>query len=208
MNWALQSRLCLERSKKEVSDFTHHLFPESPSFNLKPIIDPAPYVAYDLIYSLISRISSRAFVGAPACYDKVWVEAVNAFPMDVEKVKFALLIFPASMRSWIVPFLPQKWRLTRNHRNVRNLLFPASKLQKSQEDFTVLNFLLQTSKDTDPETLTSRMILLTAAAVSKLGIWNFKKTWICWSLRSSITHQWRQYKWFTVFVQCRNTFRP
>jgi len=158
----------LERSKKEVSDLIHHLFPESQSFNLKPFIDSAPYVAYDLIYSLISRISSRAFVGAPTCYDKAWVEAVNAFPMDVEKVKFALLFFPASMRSWIVPFLPQKWRLTRNHRNVRNLLFPASKLQKSQEDFTVLNFLLQTSKDTDPETLTSRMILLTAAAVSKL----------------------------------------
>ena len=85
--------------------------------------------------------------------------------MDVEKVKFALLIFPSFMRSWIVPFLPQKWRLTRDHRNVRNLLFPGSKLEKSKEEFTILNFLLQTSKDVDPETLTSRIILLTAAAV-------------------------------------------
>ena len=87
--------------------------------------------------------------------------------MDVEKVKFALLLFPAFMRPWVVPFLPPKWRLLRNHENVRRLLFPSSKLEKSEEEFTVLNFILQTSKDNNPETLTSRLMLLTAAAVSK-----------------------------------------
>ena len=130
-------------------------------------IGQASYVAYDLIYTLISRISSRVFIGAPICYDKDWVEAVTAFPMDVEKVKFALLLFPTFMRPWVVPFLPPKWSLNRNHRNVRHLLFPSSKLRKSEEEFTVLNFLLQTSKDNNPETLTSRLMLLTAAAVSE-----------------------------------------
>ena len=91
---------------------------------------------------------------------------MNAFPLDVEKVKFALLLFPTFMRSWLVPFLPPKWRLIRNHENVRKLLFPSLDLEKSNEDFTVLNFLLQTSKDNDPTDLTSRLILLTAAAVS------------------------------------------
>ena len=129
-------------------------------------IDTTSYVAYDLIYSLISRISSRAFVGAPVCYEETWTRTVNAFPMDVEKVKFALLVFPSAARSWIVHLLPQKWRLTRDHRQVRNLLFPEKKLKMSEEEFTFFNFLLQTSKDTDPETLTSRMILMTAAAVS------------------------------------------
>ncbi len=140
------------------------------------MIYSSSFVAYDLIYSLVSRISSRAFVGGPTCYNEAWIEAVNAFPMDVEKVKFTLLLFPAFMRSWIVGFLPQRWRLTRNHKNVRNLLFPASKLAKSQEDFTVLNFLLQTSKDTNPETLTSRMILLTAAAVSRVVVSHIEST--------------------------------
>lgn len=130
-------------------------------------IDAASYIAYKIIYTMISRVSSRAFIGAPKCYDPAWVEAVTAFPMDVEKVKFALLALPSFMRSWVVPLLPPKWRLERNHKNVRNLLFPSSKLEKSGEDHTVLNFLLQTSKDNDPETLTSRMILLTAAAVSE-----------------------------------------
>lgn len=132
------------------------------------IIGPTSYVAYDLIYTLISRISSRVFIGAPNCYEQDWVEAVTAFPMDVEKVKFALLLFPAFMRPWVVSVVPPKWRLLRNHENVRNLLFPSFRLQKSEEEFTVLNFLLQTSKDNDPETMTSRLMLLTAAAVSEL----------------------------------------
>ncbi len=96
---------------------------------------------------------------------RAWVEAVTAFPMDVEKVKFALLALPNFMRSWVVSLLPPKWRLELNHKNVPNLLFSSSKLEKSGEDHTVLDFVLQTSKDNDPDTLTSRMILLTAAAV-------------------------------------------
>ena len=59
-----------------------------------------------------------------------------------------------------------KWRLARDHQKVRDLLFPAMQLKKPEEEFTFLGVLLQTSKDTDPETLTSRMILMTAAAVS------------------------------------------
>ncbi|KAL9028492.1 MAG: hypothetical protein Q9196_003147 [Gyalolechia fulgens] len=86
--------------------------------------------------------------------------------MDVEKVKFALLLFPDPMRSWIAPLLPQRRRISRNHRNVRDLLFPQSKLKRSDEEYTVLNFLLQTAKDNDPDTLSARLILLTAAALS------------------------------------------
>lgn len=128
-------------------------------------LDAASYVAYKSIYTIISRISSRVFVGAPTCYETEWIEPVNAFPMDVEKTKFALLLFPSFIRPLITYFLPMKWRLIRNHRRVRDLLFPLSRIEKSKEEYTVLNFLLQASKDTDPESLTSRMILLTAAAV-------------------------------------------
>lgn len=163
MNSTLSSRICLGRKALNAS-FCHLL--QGQSSLTKDFTHVAPSVAYDLIYFLVSRISSRAFVGAPLCYDKGWIEAVNAFPMDVEKVKFALMIFPDFMRPWIVSLLPQKHRLVRNHQYVRNLLFPASKLAKTEEKSTVLNLLLQSSKDTDPETLTSRMILLTAAAVS------------------------------------------
>lgn len=87
--------------------------------------------------------------------------------MDVEKVKFALLIFPEFVRPWLAPWLPQRRRLARDHKEVQNLIFPESRLEKTEEQHTVLNFLLQSSRDMDPETLTSRMILLTAAAVSE-----------------------------------------
>ncbi|KAL8941729.1 MAG: hypothetical protein Q9211_001705 [Gyalolechia sp. 1 TL-2023] len=66
--------------------------------------------------------------------------------MDVEKVKFALLVFPDPMRSWIAPLLPQRRRISRNHRN----------LKRSDEEYTVLNFLLQTAKDNDPDTLSAK----------------------------------------------------
>ena len=125
----------------------------------------ARYVAYKTIYTIISHISSRVFVGAPTCYDREWIEPVNAFPMDVEKTKFALLLFPSFIGPLITYFLPMKWRLIRNYKRVRDLLFPSSRLEKSKEEYTVLNFLLQASKDTDPKSLTLRMTLLTAAAV-------------------------------------------
>ena len=88
--------------------------------------------------------------------------------MDVEKIKFTLLLFPSFIRSWIIYLLPMKWLLIRNHKRVRNLLFPSSQPKESEEEFTVLNFLLQASKDSDTEILTSRIILLTAAAVGQL----------------------------------------
>lgn len=126
--------------------------------------DQVAYVAYKSIYSLISRISSRVFVGAPICHNQEWIEPVRSYPMDVEKTKLALLLFPSFMRPWLVYLLPMKWRLKRNHTRVRNILFPSSHVKKSKEEYTVLNFLIQSSKDDDTELLTSRIILLTAAA--------------------------------------------
>lgn len=133
------------------------------------------HVAYDLVYTLIRRISSRVFIGAPTCYDQAWIEAVNRFPEDVEKVKLAVLPLPSFLRSWIAPLTPQRRRIAQDHRKVRNILFPSSRLQKSKEEFTVLNFLLDSSKDHDTDTLTSRMILLTAAAVSSTHYSDMKK---------------------------------
>ena len=132
--------------------------------------DTASYVAYKVVYTLISRIPSRVFVGAPTCHDKEWIDPVNSFPMDVEKIKLALLFFPSFTRSWVVYLLPMKWRLIRNHERVRNPLFSSSQLVKPEEEYTVLDFLLQASKDSNTNTLTSRMILLTAAAVSILTV--------------------------------------
>ena len=117
------------------------------------------------MFTLIHSVSSRVFVGTPLCYEKAWVEAVTNFPLDVEAVKTALLPFPDFLRPLVAPLLPAKRRLARNHRDIRNLLFPSSKLARSKEDLTVLNFLLQTSKDSDADSLSSRLLLLTAAAV-------------------------------------------
>lgn len=114
---------------------------------------------------MIHSVSSRVFVGTPFCYDKAWVEAVTNFPLDVEAVKAALLRVPAFLRPLVAPLLPVKRRLARDHANIRKLLFPSSELAQSKEDLTVLKFLLQTSKDSDADSLSSRLLVLTAAAV-------------------------------------------
>ena len=114
---------------------------------------------------MIHRVSSRVFVGTAFCRDKAWIKAVSAFPEDVEAVKNALVAFPSFLRSLVAPLLPAKRRLNRNHANVRDLLFSSSNLAQSKEDLSVLNFLLQSSKDNDPDSLTLRILLLTAAAV-------------------------------------------
>lgn len=128
-------------------------------------LDSVSYNAYELVYTMIHRVSSRVFVGKQFCHDESWVAAVAALPLDVEAVKAALLPFPAFLRSLVALVLPARRRLTRNHANVRNLLFPSSNLAQSREELTVLKFLIQTSKDSDPDSLASRLLLLTAAAV-------------------------------------------
>ena len=114
---------------------------------------------------MIQRVSSRVFVGKPFCYEKAWIDAVKAYPMDVELVKFMLIPFPAFLRPMLAPLLPAKWRLSRNHANIRNLLFPSTHVAESDDDLTVLKFLQHTSKDTDPDSVAQRLLVLTAAAV-------------------------------------------
>ena len=173
-------------------------------------IDAASYVAYDLIYSLISRISSRAFVGAPTCYDETWTRTVNAFPMDVEKVKFALLIFPSFARSWIVPLLPHKWRLTRDHRQVRTSCSRPSSWKCLRKNSRFLNSYYKHTK-----------IPIQRHWHRGWHLW-LPLLWVSHLLQhskipadaeqlifsSSTTHQWRLCKQFIIYVQCRSISWP
>ena len=122
--------------------------------------------AYEIIYGLIHRMASVVFVGKPLCHDPAWTKAVTAFPIDVEISKMILLPFPDFLRPFIVPLIPARRRIDRHRANVRNLLFPSSGVSSTKGDLTVLKLLVQATKDHDPQTLTMRVLLLTAAAVS------------------------------------------
>ncbi|ROW16671.1 hypothetical protein VPNG_01760 [Cytospora leucostoma] len=125
--------------------------------------DPVVCVAYELLFSFIHRISSVVFVGKECCHNPIWTDAVTALPFDVEITKFLLLPFPAFLRRFIAPLIPQRRRIFRHRAAVRDLLFPPSEAAK--EEPSVMRLFSESGRDTDPYSLTGRLLLLTAAAL-------------------------------------------
>lgn len=133
--------------------------------SINPILGPKICVAYDILFSFIHRISSLVFVGKAYCYNPIWTSAVTAWPIDVEIAKFILLPFPASLRRFIAPLIPQRNHIFRQRAAVRDLLFPPPQRNLVKEEPSVMKLLIDSGKDTDPESIAARLLLLTAAAV-------------------------------------------
>ncbi|KAI1413681.1 cytochrome P450 [Hypoxylon sp. FL1857] len=127
--------------------------------------NPITCTAYELLFSFIHRISSLVFVGKPYCYDSVWTGAVTALPIHVEITKFILLPFPAFLRRFIAPLIPRRNRIFHERTAVRNLLFPASEENANKEEPSVMQLFIKSGKDTDPDRITARLLILTAAAL-------------------------------------------
>lgn len=127
----------------------------------------AAFTAYELLFSLIHRITSRVFVGRAFCYNSIWNDAVTALPVDVEITKFIRLPFPDSIRRFVAPLIPQRNRIFRHRAAVRDLLLPPSEDITVKEEPSVLKLLLLSGKDMNPDTIAARLLLLTAAAVRR-----------------------------------------
>ncbi|GAB1319341.1 Ent-kaurene oxidase [Madurella fahalii] len=126
---------------------------------------PVVCVAYDLLLSFIHRITSLVFVGKAYCYNPIWTSAVTELPINVEITKFVLLPFPAFLRRFVAPLIPQRNRNFRHRGAVRGLLFPPSEKIAVKEEPSVMKLLIESGKDTDPDSITSRLLILTGAAL-------------------------------------------
>jgi len=60
--------------------------------------------------------------------------------------------------------IPQRNRIFRQRAAVRDLLFPLS--TAGREEPSVMKLFIESGKDTNPDSITARLLLLTAAAVS------------------------------------------
>jgi hypothetical protein len=127
------------------------------------------FVAFELLYSTIHRISSLVFVGKQHCHDPAWTRAVTDLPVNVEITKFILLPFPSSLRWLIAPLIPQRNSIFRQRKMGRDVLFPSGNVVASDEP-SVLKLFIESKKDRDPDSLTARTLLLTAAAVGAKSI--------------------------------------
>lgn len=123
--------------------------------------------AYDLLLDFIHRITSVVFVGKAHGRNPIWNHAVTILPIDVEITKFILLPFPSFLRRFIAPLIPQRNRVFRQRVAVRNLLFPSSQEMVSSEEPSVMKLFVESGKDKSPDSITSRLMILTGAAVSQ-----------------------------------------
>jgi hypothetical protein len=105
------------------------------------------------------------FVGKAYCYNPIWTSAVTTLPIDVEITKFLLLPSPAFLRSFAAPLILQRNRIFRQRAATRDLLFPPTEKVKVKEEPSVMKILIESGKDTNPDGITARLLLLTAAAV-------------------------------------------
>lgn len=106
------------------------------------------------------------FVGKEYCYDKTWISAVTDLPVNVEITKFLLLPFPSFIRHLIAPLIPQRNRIFQQRKAVRDQLFPSLDKAILGEEPSVMKLFIESGRDADPESITARLLLLTAAAVS------------------------------------------
>ncbi|KAH7322488.1 cytochrome P450 [Stachybotrys elegans] len=126
--------------------------------------DPQPHVAFELLYSITHRISSRVFVGKRHCQHPSWTRAVTDLPVNVEITKFLLLPFPSLLRRYVAPLIPQRNHIFRQRKEARDALFPPGDVVAGDEP-SVLKLFIESNRDRDPDSITARLLLLTAAAL-------------------------------------------
>ncbi|KAI9150072.1 Ent-kaurene oxidase [Paramyrothecium foliicola] len=127
--------------------------------------EPVTCVAFDVMYSLVHRISSMVFVGKEYCYDKTWTKAVTDLPINVEITKFLLLPFPFFLRRFVAAMIPHRNRIFRQREAVRRLLFDSAEKATPGEEPSVMKLFIQSGKDSNPDSIAARLLLLTAAAL-------------------------------------------
>ena len=132
--------------------------------------DSTTCVAFELFYSITHRISSLVFVGKEYCYDKTWISAVTDLPINVEITKFLLLPFPFFIRQLIAPLIPYRNRIFKQRKAVRDHLFPSQEKDIPREEPSVMKLFIESGRDADPESITARLLLLTAAAVCHMRL--------------------------------------
>ncbi|KAH9906752.1 cytochrome P450 [Xylariomycetidae sp. FL2044] len=127
--------------------------------------EPTVATAYRAMYSLVDAVTSRVFVGKESCHEQVWKDALTNLPGDVEITKLILLPFPRFVRPFIAPLIPRRNRIFQQRAEVRDLLFPVPRTTPVSDEPSVLKFFVESQKDTDPDTITARLLILSGAAL-------------------------------------------
>lgn len=164
----LTSDICRGPLTRNLPIFLPHMAEELRAAMMEKLDQQTPEitcVAYDLLLSFIHRITSMVFIGKTSCHNPIWTNAVTDLPFDVEITKIILLPFPEFLRRFIAPLIPQRNKIFRNRVAVRDILFPPSEPLEAKQEPSVMKLFIESGKDKDRDSITARLLLLTAAAL-------------------------------------------
>ncbi|EXL39272.1 hypothetical protein FOCG_18117 [Fusarium oxysporum f. sp. radicis-lycopersici 26381] len=137
---------------------------------------PDDWIEFDIqaaTRNIISRMSSKIFLGYPACRNQDWIDMSIQFTADLFGTAFILKHFPEWMRPFVSPFIPHRYRMKSivergkkivgeqidNHRNNR--------ANEIETEDTLLAWMLDngTAKEYALEEMTQRQLLLVLASI-------------------------------------------
>jgi len=72
----------------------------------------------------IAKISARAFIGKAGSTNDKWIKTSIDFSMDLWVVSLTLRQFPPWTHPFILPFLPSRYRITRQYKDAHEALLP------------------------------------------------------------------------------------
>lgn len=106
--------LVTEDLVEEATDSIHDIFGESPEWQTVEIKDP--------IQLMVSRLSSRVFLGKPLCRNARWLEIAMDYTTHVFEASRALRNLPALLRPIQHRFMKSCRKLRRDHSDARALI--------------------------------------------------------------------------------------
>ncbi|KAI1423459.1 cytochrome P450 [Xylaria sp. FL1777] len=132
--------------------------------------------AQNSILHITAGISSRVFIGFPACRHPKWIETSIGYTRDVFRVSTALQAYPEFVRPLVVRWLDCTKQLDERLRTAELFLNPifagrlTERLQKQTNDkanHDLIQWMVDAccGEDSDPSVLTRKIMFLTLAAI-------------------------------------------
>ncbi|KAF2244714.1 cytochrome P450 [Trematosphaeria pertusa] len=161
----------LSRSREELDFSFEH---DVPQINEWEPVDIQP-----ILQKMVARVSSRVFVGSPACRDDAWLKLCLEFPINVFATAFIMRLFPPFLHPIVAWTLPTRYRLRKNLKHAKEHVAPivaqymsrgaasSSKEEISREKSTLLEWMIGNAQgnEADLNSLSPRLMFLSLASI-------------------------------------------
>ena len=111
------------------------------------MIDSYFYNAAETILNIVNRSSAKPLVGAPLCYDEIWLRTCLETTINTGMICLSLQKYPTILRPLVYPFTKSRKTLNDSFETAQRLLSGAiSVRQKGSKNTDVLQWLMDSYK--------------------------------------------------------------